>query len=113
MLYNSIKAAIPKQWLKMVKTNKPPIQHPSEEIIIKIDGKLKNLSDIKCKDFYWQYIREFKERATALGTWEELYYFIDFDWKYLFSLPYITQNLRLDHFERFTGHFFRRLLLIS
>ena len=48
------------------------------------------LKDIKGREYYWEYVRKFDERPTALNTWEEMYYYIDFDWKYLYTLPYLV-----------------------
>ena len=30
------------------------------------------------------------QRPTSLEKWEELYYYVDFNWEHIFQLPYLT-----------------------
>ena len=72
-------------------------------ISISLNDKLTNLKpNLKCKDFYQEYIR-LKTRdvnASAIYKWEETYYNYDFDWGNIFKQPYIIcRETRLQSFQ--------------
>ena len=47
----------------------------------------KDITSIKCRDYYWLFIDKIGTENPAATTWEELYYHVNFDWKqYLFYL---------------------------
>ena len=43
-------------------------------------------------DFYWHLVNKTYTTPTAIIKWEELYYYINFDWKNIFILPYQTTS---------------------
>ena len=51
-----------------------------------------NVLGIRCKDFYWHLINRTYEIPSAVLKWEELYYYVNFDWKIVFTLPYETTS---------------------
>ena len=48
----------------------------------------KPIQDPFCKDIYWEFIHKRSCKPAGAEKWEDIYYFIDFDWKYIYSLPY-------------------------
>ena len=94
MLYNSLKSAIPTKWLKCLKKQNPPgfnFEY-SDHSTIKIRKKYKKIDKISCKEFYWQFITKNLTRPTACNKWEELYFYINFNWKHILQLPYFTAS---------------------
>lgn len=55
---------------------------------IKINTLYKNVSKLKCKDFYNKFIQRIKTRPVSLYRWEEMYYFASLPWEELFTIPY-------------------------
>jgi len=90
MSYNSLKAAVPSEWMQNIRNN--PIDnyiHSQDgDIFVKLGEKSKNALSVTCKDFYEYFVQQKKERPTALYKWEEMYYFADFDWNMLYCIPY-------------------------
>jgi len=89
MMYNGIKSAIPKSWLRKL-NNQKQFKTKSNSVTLKINHVEKNMLNLKCKDFYWEYVVKKAASPKCIEKWEELYYYVDFDWKLLFSLPYIV-----------------------
>ena len=89
MEYNSLKSALPKSWLKVLRNNGPSIHSPMP-LSLKIHNKKKEVKHLKCKDFYWEFVSKKHVVPKSIQKWEEYYYYIDFDWKHLFKLPYIV-----------------------
>ena len=92
MDYNQLVSAIPKEWKIIIKNSKgrPVSFKPIGDNQKKIRMKYKDITSIKCRDYYWHFIDKICARPTAVATWEELYYYVNFDWKQIFSLPYET-----------------------
>jgi len=92
MEYNQIISAIPKEWKAIISMNKNKniqIEYQSrDDLEIRIGLNYKHILGVRCKDFYWHFINKIYETPTAVMKWEELYYFVDFDWKNIFVLPY-------------------------
>ena len=59
-----------------------------DEITLKFGNGNKNVLCIQCKDYYKEFVGIKYERSTALYKWEEMYYYVDFDWPILFKIPY-------------------------
>ena len=89
MQYNSLISAVPKSWLKVIQENDPFIHSPIP-FSLKIQNKKKEVKHLRCKDFYMEFVSKKLEAPKSTQKWEEYYYYIDFDWKYLFQLPYIV-----------------------
>ena len=91
MMYNGLKSAIPKAWLKKLKNN-PQINVLDKQnvLTIKINNFDKDLPEVKCRDLYWEYVSKKAVSPTCTAKWEELYYFVDFNWEQIFCLPYIV-----------------------
>ena len=109
MKYNSLITAIPKKWTKLIKETENPYFEVIEKNSIKICKKIKKLEQITCKEFYWQLISKKYVRPTALGKWEENYYYANFNWNDIFILPYqiaretSLQSLQFTIINRFTS----------
>ena len=90
MMYNSVISAIPKEWKKEIRESDlvsyTPL--PEDKIVIKIGNRFKELFMLTCKEVYNEFVKCKTERPTALYTWEDLYYYANFDWKLLFKIPY-------------------------
>ena len=61
-----------------------------DKIFIKLGNIDEELFSISCKEFYNEFVVCKYERPTAMYTWEEFYYYANFDWKILFKIPYIV-----------------------
>ncbi len=48
----------------------------------------KYIGTITCREFYWEFVHQQRDRPTAIEKWEEIYYYVNFEWEYIFSLPY-------------------------
>ena len=88
MMYNSIKSSIPKDWRNLVKFS--PAIEISEELVIKIGKLWKPITKMYNKEVYWEFVNRFTERPTVLYKWEEYFYWINFDWRIIFMMPYVT-----------------------
>ena len=89
MRFNSIKSAVPKKWITNIRSKPPDLQWRAPiGIQVKINNNYKPLSNVKCKEFYWIFINQNYERSKALETWEELFYYVEFDWEIFHLLPF-------------------------
>ena len=81
--------------------------HNGDKIFIKLGNMFKEFFSISCKEFYNEFVVCKYERPTAMYTWEELYYYANFDWKMLFKIPYKVaretnlQSLQYQIFNRY------------
>ena len=62
----------------------------SDEIIVLVNKIPKQIHDIETKDVYWELIGRVVERPSAVIKWEEKYDLINFNWKNIFSIPYLV-----------------------
>lgn len=91
MKYNSLKAAIPKHWLKIVKSKEFPfVQNANHSIKILISYR--EISKVSSKQMYWVYVEKEYIRPTAIGRWEEYYFFANLPWDDIFMLPYLVSR---------------------
>ena len=88
MDYNSIKASIPLVWRKLVRSSS--VIYVPEDLEVKIGNSWKPIEKLYCKELYWEYVNRIVEKPTAIHKWEESFYYINFDWKYTFTMPYVT-----------------------
>jgi len=90
MEYNQIIAAIPKEWKTTICLNKNTNAQfkLNNKLEVKIGLNHKHIQSIRCKDFYWHLINRTHEIPTAILKWEEYYYYVNFNWKDIFTLPY-------------------------
>ena len=97
--YNSLKSAIPKGWVKKVK-NSCHTHDKYESLTLKINNIRKSVDKLKCRDYYWELVTKMREMPSCIEHWETCYYYIDFDWKYIYSLPYnITRETKLQSLQ--------------
>jgi len=89
MMYNSLKSAIPKPWLKELKKEGHP-GNIANKLVLKIRNIGTEITGLKCRDFYWEYVSKMAIKPTCIDKWEEYYYYVNFDWKYIFTLPYLV-----------------------
>ena len=59
-------------------------------LTIKVNNFDKDLSEVRCRDLFWEYVSKKAVSPTCIAKWEELYYFVDFNWEQIFCLPYIV-----------------------
>ena len=108
MDYNSISHAIPKNWLRTVKGKNVEYKHiPLDSLYIK--GRVKDIGDAKCRDFYWEYICKIVSKPKAEDKWKK--YLStgsdDMDWPEYYAIPYrvcrstMIQSLQYKIFHRF------------
>ena len=83
----SIKSAIPTKWKQLI-TNENSIAVPQPELRIKINKTNKPINVLLNKEIYWELIEKQRQRPTAIEKWEEMYYYVNFEWDYIFTLPY-------------------------
>ena len=88
MSYNQLTTAIPKHWLRTLKREENLNFVRQNNLCIKLADKSIPINKITSKDYYWDLINRTKLCPTAVNKWEELFYYVKFDWKQLFSLPY-------------------------
>ena len=70
MNLNSIKSAIPKQWINRLKAagDKYTEIEQNANITVKINNKHKSLCKIKCKEFYWEFVNKTFATSKAVQT---------------------------------------------
>ena len=88
MDYNRLKSAIPLKWKRLLCEKIDMPAHTFTELSLKVQNNTKTIENIMCKEIYWELINKTKTRPTALNTWEEIYFFIDFEWEQIFKIPY-------------------------
>lgn len=92
MLYNSIKAAIPQEWLRLVRENVDCIIHFPLPINLNLNLKLGNktttLKQCTNKELYDEYISKKSIRPSSYERWETDYYYANFDWNLITVIPY-------------------------
>ena len=69
MSYNSIISAIPSEWKSSAKIF--PQKQITDQVNIIIEQKNVQLNDIKCKDFYWQFIDQIAIEPKSESKWVE------------------------------------------
>ncbi len=62
---------------------------------MKLNNIYKNVSDVKCKDYYRHLIRRKKIPATAVAKWETMYDNVEFDWSDIYCCAF--ENTRETH----------------
>jgi hypothetical protein len=87
MHFNSLKSAIPLNWKQMISHIDTDINEQTE-LKVKVANIYKSINTLLCRDIYWEMTQKQKIRPTALEKWEETYYYGNFEWEYIFSLPY-------------------------
>ena len=93
MEYNQLISAIPREWKSIIKSTKHNYQFKrKDDFNIRVGITEKHILKIKCKDFYWHLVNKTYIAPTATIKWEELYYYINFNWKNIFMLPYHTTS---------------------
>ena len=60
------------------------------DLKVELGNGKKNVADIKSKDVYWALIQPVIVPPTAISKWEEIYNNTDFNWEYIFCIPYIV-----------------------
>ena len=78
MDYNCVVHAIPAKWLKCVKGKVVEERNMSECVIL--HKKCMNITDITCKDVYWEYICKIDSVPSAQNKWKK-YLNCDIDWE--------------------------------
>ena len=88
MFYNSLKSATCPLWKRILKagTNEKIIL--KEENSIDVGSSKKKFNDVKSCEFYKQLISKTYVRASALNTWEEELYYVNFPWDEIYQIPY-------------------------
>ena len=80
MEYNQIMSAIPREWKSLINSTKPNYKFIRKgELNVRVGSIDKHIVKVTCKDFYWHLVNKNYTTPTAIGKWEELYYYINFD----------------------------------
>ena len=90
MDYNSIVAAIPREWKKLVMDK--PVKNDSvmtKENMILLGGQWSPLAKATCKDFYKEFVIREKQIPKAQLKWNNNYT-NDLEWPEIYKLPYLT-----------------------
>ncbi len=87
MSYNSLVHAIPSKWIKALK-GKSCNPTMGDNISLSINGKLKTMKDITCKDIYWEYIRRIGETPKSEDKWHKYLDKLHIDWQDHYHIPY-------------------------
>ena len=90
MKLNSIKSAIPKTWRRVLNLHNGLIFDKNDQLQVKINEIFRSFKDLRCKDFYNELIQQKYIEPTCVKKWQEFFPHINFDWKYVYSLPYIV-----------------------
>ena len=100
LMYNGIKCAVPKLWIRAINNTTMQKWKTSENIEVKINCVKKEFLKLKCKQLYSEFVILKFERPSALYKWEELYYYAELNWKHIFRLPYlIARETNLQSFQ--------------
>ncbi len=99
MEYNSLISSIPKIWKRRLnECNMNEIVRVNP-LKVKLYNIYKNVSDVKCKDYYRHLIRRKKIPATAVAKWETMYDNVEFDWSDIYCCAF--ENTRETHLQSF------------
>jgi hypothetical protein len=96
MYYMSLIDAIPQQWRKYIKLQRPVIMNPQgEEIYVKLNQNSKPIYLTTTKEIYWYLTDRSKCKPTCIENWSIKYNveYSDAVWKKIFSL---SSNITLD-----------------
>ena len=107
MEFNSLKSAIPKRWKDLLSNTGIAINDDTN-IQVNIGKQKTCIKEIKCRDIYWELINRLQIRPTAANKWEEIYYYVNFDWEHIYSLPYKVARetyLQSLHFQIINRYF--------
>ena len=102
MKYNSLISAIPKQWLLALKGNQNELYNFKKHdcIMVRINKSLKDVSVLKCKDFYGHLIEKRYVIPTCRAKWQNHYPEVIFDWDSIYLLPYeVARETALHSFQ--------------
>ena len=100
MKFNSLKSAIPKGWIRTLHQQNEYSFDEAEHIQVKINQISKNFKDLRCKDFYHEFINQKYVKPSCTKKWQEIYPHTNFDWKLVYSLPYaVARETFLQSFQ--------------
>lgn len=92
LFYNSIKTAIPREWIRLIKQNVNCIaEFPlpiNLNLNVKLGDKCKSLKHCTNKELYTEYIAKKSVRPTSYERWETEYFYANFDWNLITVIPY-------------------------
>jgi hypothetical protein len=95
--YNTLKDAIPHMWRKTLKQMKIPTEAIdfNETTCLKINTKIKQISNIKNKELYWIFIHNIQVKPIICEkTWNK-FNLTTFEWKYIFTTPKVIRNTKI------------------
>ena len=100
MKYNSLKSSIPKSWMKLLKSQNIVLTCRPNNIELKVNNIKKPLVELKCKDFYWEFVKKKYEKPTCVNKWREIFPNLNFDWEQIYKLPYtVARETFLQSFQ--------------
>jgi len=106
MEYNSIVHAIPKHRLEKVHGKNLAIRNNPPATVL-ITQKAKVISDVTCRDCYWEYIYEISEIPKAEKKWESYLNVASIQWQEHYAIPFkicrdtVLQSFQYKIFHRF------------
>ncbi len=92
MEYNSFVHSIPKEWLIHVKGKNP--NKVDTKINVKLNGKNREIKDIKCKDVYWEYVGKISKLPKAEQKWNDYLDTYDIIWQDHYVIPFKVNRER-------------------
>ena len=94
-------------WVQKIKNTKTKLPNSHTEILIKLNGKDKPMSLMRCKDFYWFLINQQNHIPKSIQKWhkQNLNNIIDNKWSDIFKLNFtLTRDTRLQSFQYRINH---------
>ena len=83
--YNLIYSAIPKTWKQKLMGHKPT-QNVNSKVYLKINGILKNLTNVHNRDLYFELLRTKVSEPSSVDTWIDIFPFLEsVSWKAIFK----------------------------
>ena len=105
MDYNLFIHCVPKEMLDIVKNKRYKLSLDST-VYLMINNKNVPLEKLKCRDVYWEYIREISEIPKAERKWAEYLHLENILWEDYYYIPF--NSCRETHIQTFQYKIFHR-----
>jgi hypothetical protein len=99
--YNSLKDAIPKEWRKLVKTMRIPLEATDfrEELHINMGKITKNINQIKNKEIYWLLVNDIRIESIIINKLQRELKLTENECKIVFTMPRVVYNTKIRAFQ--------------
>jgi hypothetical protein len=101
MEYNSLKSAIPRDWKRLVKKMKIPLQAVSnqEQLYLNCNGRMLAISILLNRDVYWNLVSKKMTRPICALKWSTRYNIDIEEWKTIYNFYASIKDTRLKAFQ--------------